>query len=312
MDFSILIRAYNAEKFLKEAVDSILNQTCGCNIEVIILYHEGSTDRTWDVIEDLLKKTNPPPNISLKVIKHVHTTPFRSLQIGLKEAKGKYVTFLDYDNLYPPDYLEKIYNNIVEHPDATFLFSKAVIIDENGKVLSDLVKIPDDPYDVNKIISNNYIDGNTIILEKSCKEKIEEILSKLKHVYFDWILEDWLIATLGLKFCKPLHVKNAYIYYRVHGSNTIFGQIRGNDPKSLFISECHIKTLTAMLYIFDDRKLTYRVLKTLIARHVTLIRLTSEIAGVSFVNTLLTTFRIIIGYVGYNIIVSKFKKQKRG
>ena len=308
MDFSVLIRTFNAERYLKEAIDSILNQTCSCNIEVIILYDEGSTDRTWNIIEDIKKKTILPPNISLKVVRHTHMTPLRATQLGLKEAKGNYVTFLDYDNIYPPDYLEKIYKAINEHKDSTFIFSKAIVIDENKNILHELGNMPNNPYDINQIIVANYIDANTIIIEKSCKEKIVELLDKLKHTYFDWVHEDWLIATLGLKFCKPLFVNSAYIYYRVHESNLTFSRRIGTDPKSLFYVEREIKTLVTMLYILDDRKLNYKILRALVARYITIIRLTSEIAGVSLMTTLLLGLRHVIGYIN---VIKIFKKLTR-
>ena len=306
MDFSVLIRAYNAERYLKEAVGSILSQTCGCNIEVVILYDEGSTDRTWDVIKDLQNNTSTPPNISLKVIRHIHTTPFRALQIGLKEAKGKYITILDYDNLYPPDYLEKIYKTANENKDATFIFSKAIVIDKNKNILGELVNMPSNPYDLNRIVKGNYIDVNTFVLESSCKDKILNLLDKLKHVYFDLIMDDWLIATLALKFCKPLHVSNAYVYYRVHESNTVaaFGQT-GIDLKSLLNVERDIKTLTAMLYIFEDKKLIYRILGSLVVRYIASIHYTSKIAGVSLATTLLMGLRHAIGYINITQIFKK-------
>ena len=308
MDFSILIRAYNAEKFLKEAVDSILNQTCGCNIEVIILYDEGSTDGTWNVIEDLMKKANPPPNISLKVVRHTHTTPFRSLQIGLKGAKGKYITILDYDNLYPPDYLEKIYKTVNENKNATFIFSNAIVIDKNKNILGELVNMPSNPYDVNRIVKGNYIDVNTFILESSCKDKILNLLDRLNHVYFDWIMEDWLIATLALKFCKPLHISNAYVYYRVHESNitATFGQRSGIDLlKRMHVDERSIKSIIAMLYIFEDKKLIYSVLGQLVLHHIYSISSASKIAGVSLAKTLLLGLRRVIGST---IMTKIFKK----
>ena len=305
MDFSVLIRTFNAERYLKEAIDSILNQTCGCNIEVIILYDEGSTDRTWNIIEDIKKKTILPPNISLKVVRHTHMTLPRATQLGLKEAKGNYVTFLDYDNIYPPDYLEKIYEAINKYKDSTFIFSKAIVIDENKNILHELINMPNNPYDVNLIIFANYIDSNTIIIEKSCKEKIVELLDRLKHTYFDWVFEDWLIATLGLRFCKPLYVRNAYIYYRVHESNLTFSRRIAADPKSLFNVEREIKTLIAMLYILDDRKLNYKILRALVARYITIIRLTSEIAGASLMTTLLLGLRHVMRYISITQIFKR-------
>ena len=249
---SVLIRAYNAEKYIKDAINSILKQRCKCPIEIIVLYDEGTIDRTWERIEEL-QKTIDADNVTLRVIRHTHTSPFRSLQIGLKEARGEYTAILDYDNMYPPEYLETVNKVTKEHPEATFLFTKALVITNDGKIIGKLVDIPKYPYDINKLTWGNYIDINTIIIKKPCKEIIEKLLSKLQHRYFDWIFEDWLIAMIGLKFCKPLFIEDAFVYYRVHESNITYGLSKNDYIKSLFNRERDMKTLIAMFYIFNDK-----------------------------------------------------------
>ena len=293
--FSIIIRAYNAEKYIQDAVDSILNQKCKCPIEVLILYDEGSTDNTLKKIEELLNMPKPE-NITLRVIRHPRTTPFRALQIGFREARGEYVTILDYDNIYPPEYLETVLQIAENYPEATFLFTKALIIEDNKKTEKVLVEIPADIYDIRRQLITNYIDTSTQIIKKPCKKTIENLLDKLQYNYFDWVTEDWLIATIALKFCKPLYVKDAYIFYRIHESNTgyIGPPTRDNVIKKLYNTDREIKTLIAMFYIFNDRKIALTIADSLIDRYLRTLRLLSRLLHVSPVRLfLLTNLRFI-------------------
>ncbi|MEL9909443.1 MAG: glycosyltransferase [Ignisphaera sp.] len=293
---SVIIRAYNAEKYIRDAVGSVFNQRCKCPIEVIILYDEGTIDRTLEIIEEL-QETVDAENTMLRVIRHTHISPFRSLQIGLKEARGEYVTILDYDNMYLPEYLEMIRKNTEEHPEATFLFTRAMMVAKDGKIIKELVSIPENPYDINRLIKWNYIDGNTIVLKRTCKEIVEKLLSKLQHRSFDWIYEDWLIAAIGLRFCKPLFVKDAFVYYRVHESNTTYS-LSNDYIKTLFNIERDVNTLIAMSYIFNgDEKLRSQIAKSLMSRYLRFIMISTHILQLSHTKLLSLTASMALSKV---------------
>jgi glycosyltransferase involved in cell wall biosynthesis len=92
---SVVLPAYNAEKYISEAVQSILNQTYP-NFEILI-YDDGSTDKTIDVINQL---TDPRIRL-IKKDKNVGLVD--SLNRGIEEAKGKYIARMDADDIAMPD-----------------------------------------------------------------------------------------------------------------------------------------------------------------------------------------------------------------
>lgn len=106
------------------------------------------------------------------------------------------------------------------NPQVQFLFTNTIVISENGEILGgSIMKMPKNPYDFKKLIIVNHIDANTQILRKDCADLITKKLNKLDHRFFDHIWDDWLIALLALKYCKPLYIQDAYVLYRIHPAN---------------------------------------------------------------------------------------------
>lgn len=96
---SIIIPVYNAENYIEECLKSIISQTYS-NIEIIII-NDGSSDHS----ESICKKYNDIDNrIKLISIENKGVSDARNL--GINNSKGKYLTFIDSDDIIAPDYIE--------------------------------------------------------------------------------------------------------------------------------------------------------------------------------------------------------------
>lgn len=270
---SVIIRAYNAEKYIANAIKSILNQSYSGFIEIIICYDDGTSDNTLNIIKNF--KDSSYHGRDVLVYKHTHMTPFRALQnYGFVYSKGDYIMILDYDNVMPKYYISTIMK-YAEESKASFLFSNAELIDQNGSPLKKkLIYITKErPYDIKKLITWNYIDGNTIAIRRDFMKKIRINLIKLSNKFFDNIFEDWLIALLALKESVPYYVKNAYIYYRIHSDNITAGE--GTLYKTL---NTFIRDITTLLAFYElkkgelSRKELKYLQKSLIKRHSKVLR----------------------------------------
>ncbi len=245
---SVLIRAYNAESTLEEAVASIYNQSYKGRIEVVICFDKGSSDHTYDIINKIVNKYSSD-RLNIKVIEHEHVTPFHALLICLKNENGEIVTILDHDNVYPPTYIETIVR-YSEQGHGNFLYSNLIIFSKEN----DKIKIIDNifPGKLNKIklLFNNYIDANTIILTRDCVATLLKFLEEISRIrYFEYIYEDSLIVLLGFYLCKPVYIPSAFVLYRIHRTNlTGFG--RGDPYRILLSTERAIKTHHAFNYIY--------------------------------------------------------------
>lgn len=125
-NISVILPAYNAERFLKEAIDSILAQTY-TNFELIIL-NDGSTDRTEEII---LSYKDP----RIRYVKNeTNLKLIKTLNKGIDLAKGKYIARMDADDISLPMRLEKEYEFMERHPDAGACSSKVYLL-KRGKII---------------------------------------------------------------------------------------------------------------------------------------------------------------------------------
>ena len=120
---------YNGERYLHEAVESILNQTFS-DFEFIII-DDGSTDTTWKILNEYAQKDNRI--ILIKNNNNIGIT--RSLNKGLKVAKSQYIARMDADDVSLPDRLLKQITFMEAHPEIGVLGTWVECIDENNVML---------------------------------------------------------------------------------------------------------------------------------------------------------------------------------
>ena len=253
---SVLTRAFNSEKYLKEAVESILSQDYPGELELVICYDKGSSDNTLRVIESQLQRRSV--SRSIKLVKHEHASPFRALSIyGFSSFTGQYVAFLDHDNLLPPGYIRKIVELMVNR-NLQFVFTRARLVDRGGEDLGkNLFTIPNDYRNLSRIVLRNYMDLNTMFIRSDRLRVIAQGLAALTGEFYDWIHEDWLIGMLALKQGVVEYLGDIEMYYRVHESNLAYSMYIGASRR-LHLSDLwrDFKTLTAFGYL-QERSLTF-------------------------------------------------------
>ncbi len=254
---SVIIRAFNSERYIGEALKSIIDQDYDGIITTVICYDEGSNDKTLDVI--LSFQEAAPPNRPVKLVRHTHLTPFRALQkCGFENVDDEYIFLLDYDNYYPLNYIREVING-AEKYNASFVFTRVKVVDKYGQELGWLTNIPQNPYDRCELIKGNYIDASGIMLRRDCLGIVKKLLLKIDSPYYDWLHEDWLVSLLAIKHCKPLYVER-HVYYRIHETNITAGI--QTLPKHMFSIERSIKTLLAF-YEIEKGSLSEREINTL-------------------------------------------------
>ncbi|MCO6148642.1 glycosyltransferase family 2 protein [Flavobacterium sp. NRK1] len=114
--FSVVIPLYNKENFVADTIQSVLNQTFD-DFEVIIV-NDVSTDRSLDVALTFSDER-------IRIITHKKNSGLSaSRNTGIKNATALYIAFLDADDLWKPQFLEKIYELTLNYPEAELFGTK--------------------------------------------------------------------------------------------------------------------------------------------------------------------------------------------
>ncbi|MDD4353774.1 MAG: glycosyltransferase family A protein, partial [Candidatus Nanoarchaeia archaeon] len=123
---SVIMSAYNTERYIAEAIESILNQTFK-DFEFIII-DDGSTDDSLKIIKRYVKKDRRIKLIHNK--KNIGLT--KSLNKGLKIAKGQYIARMDADDISLPQRFQIQYDFLEKNKDIFLIGTTAFLIDDKG------------------------------------------------------------------------------------------------------------------------------------------------------------------------------------
>jgi glycosyltransferase involved in cell wall biosynthesis len=257
---SVIVRAYNAEKYIENALLSILNNTYQGPVEIVVCYDLGSKDRTLDVIKKVTENYQEKNRV-IKLIMHEHTTPFRALlNYGLPNATGRYIAILDYDNLYPSNYINQMLTKAL-NTQKDFLFANIIYFDDHKKKVLGRLRIPKKPCNILDLIKRNYIDASAIFLERRCLSLILDKLNKLSHRVYDNVFEDWLIALIGIKHCQCFFCDDCYVFYRVHSTNLTGINVKDYRTKILTTMRSIVTSLA--FYEIEKENLNLNEIQTL-------------------------------------------------
>lgn len=125
---SVMTSCYNSSRYLKEAIESILDQTF-INYEFILI-NDGSKDHTLNIIREYAAK-----DARIVIIDKENTGLTDSLNVGLSRARGTWIARMDDDDISLPNRFEKQLNVISSSNDIILLGSGCITIDENGREL---------------------------------------------------------------------------------------------------------------------------------------------------------------------------------
>lgn len=197
---SIITPTYNAEKFIKKTLKSVQNQTYQ-NWEMILI-DDASTDETVKIISDFAKKDS---RIKLFKLEKNSGNGF-ARNVALEKIVGKYIAYLDADDLWFPMKLEKQIQFLKEN-NLHFTFSFYDCIDEEGNSLNRRVEAPINlTYD--QLFFCNYVGNLTAIYDADYFGKIVIEATQKRQ---DWRL--WLTILKQIQVTKP--VPEPLAFYRI-------------------------------------------------------------------------------------------------
>lgn len=165
---SIIIPVYNAEKYIRETVASVKAQTYE-NWE-LLLVEDGSFDASRQLLTEMTEKENDE---RVRLICQENSGVAKARNKGLSEATGRFISYLDADDLWSADKLEKQLA-FMEEKQAAFSFTGYEFANEEGKGTGKIVKVPE-TLSYRQALKNTTIFTSTVMFDT---EKIEK--DKLK------------------------------------------------------------------------------------------------------------------------------------
>ncbi len=235
VEVSVIMPAYNAEKFIGKAIDSIISQSFE-DWELIII-NDGSTDNTELIISDYVNSND-------KISQYNQENKGESLARwrGVKKSKGKYIYFIDADDIACVNSLSVLYKKLEDNNHCIASYGNYLRVNNNGELVF--------PY--GKDLNNLHCTGNINFLEKLLQSSFLAIgavlIRKDKIIESDILVktqysEDWVMwVNLALKG-EFTYIGDALVKRRIH-------------KKSQTQSNLDIKDwLEAVNIIFDNKNL---------------------------------------------------------
>lgn len=215
---SVVVPMYNAAPYLRACIDSVLKQTYK-NIEIIAV-DDGSPDECAAIISSY-----DDPRIRL--IRQANRGLAGARNTGIRNARGRYIAFLDSDDIWHANKLEKHVGHLDSNPEVGVSYSASAFINEQGEMMG-LGQHPKthniEPQDI--FCRNPIGNGSAPVIRRETLDEIRFIRGESGHLgyqYFDETfrqsedVECWLRIALSTNW-KFEGLADALTYYRVNGS----------------------------------------------------------------------------------------------
>ena len=191
---SVIVPIYNTENYLRECLDSIVNQTFE-DIEIICI-NDGSTDSSLNILEDYSMKDS-----RIKIISQENKGQGSARNNGLDIANGDYIYFMDSDDKIELNTLKDCYDGIIKD-NLDFIMFQLINYDEK----KGFYQIPDyDMPNIGKLV------GNSIFSYKDLNDLIFEVaVSPVNKLYNKRFLKD-----IGAKFPENLIFEDNIFFWNV-------------------------------------------------------------------------------------------------
>lgn len=229
---SILMTAYNAEKFIDEAIQSILNQTYE-NFEFVIV-NDGSTDRTLAIIKQFAEKDKRIKVLNLRK----NLGPSLAANKGLLKVSGDYLFRMDADDISEYDRLEKQIEYLEKNPDISMLGGQCKLIDETGRVIGEKRF----PITNNSILASLFIENP--IQHPACVINLRNLTKyRILHNGKSALAHDLELVFLASQMGRLGNLADSVLRYRQYSSSFSLA-----NPKKTFFATLKVRLESILKY----------------------------------------------------------------
>ncbi|MCD0471063.1 glycosyltransferase [Flavobacterium sp. JAS] len=227
---SIIMNCYNGEEYLREAIDSVLSQSYE-NWE-LIFWDNKSIDETSTIVKSYGDK---------RICYHlaeINKPLSAARNLAIQKAKGEYIAFLDSDDVWLPEKLEKQLDGLIEQKDAGISFCgfKTLLTSDTESAVRQadfyskfLYKSHNSRSIYNNLLKGNYIIFSTVIIKRDVLDLTGGFSEFLEQN------EDFEILLKSSLYTNAICIKDVLVKYRIHASNNSYLNARKNFTESKYI-----------------------------------------------------------------------------
>lgn len=209
---TVIVPVYNGEATLAEAIDSVLAQT-HTHLELLVI-DDGSTDRTAEVAQ-----SRGDPRVALHSFPNAGATASRNR--GIQLARGRYVSFLDADDSWRSDKLEKQLAALDAMPEAGLAYSFTTYVDNEGRTLHGGYQKPVSGWALSELFVRFFLQsGSNALLRREVFDEVGEFDTTFE-VCDD--LDFYLRVAARFPFAL---VPEHQVYYRKHSGSLSTNSLR--------------------------------------------------------------------------------------
>jgi glycosyltransferase involved in cell wall biosynthesis len=238
MKISVALCTFNGDKYLREQINSILDQTL--KVDEIVICDDCSTDSTLKILDDY-KRSNP--GIFQINENKINLKSNKNFEKAIALCNGDYIFLSDQDDIWRNDKVEKTLAVFNQNPKAEGVFSDAALINDEGNPVFENISLWDSflfyESKMNKpinlfdfLISNgNFLTGATLCIKKEVKDFCFPFKTSANFLHDEWF-------ALILSKRETLHyTTDRLIFYRMHNSQQLgianFKKIINPDKRSV-------------------------------------------------------------------------------
>lgn len=230
---SVVVPMYNAQKYVKETIDSVLEQTYN-NFEIIIV-DNCSTDKSREIVNSYNND-----RIKLIELKVNSGGPAQPRNVGIENAKGEYIAFLDSDDVWLVEKLEKQINFMNKHK-VNFVSCDCSLIDESsrGVSLSKRSQIFNEitsKKNISDVIKNSFILTSSVLIKKDLLFKFNEEEKYMSVEDYDMWLKVLVEQQSKFKYLNQKLIKYRIVENSASGRGNVLKQeLKANVVLANFI-----------------------------------------------------------------------------
>ena len=221
----VLLAAYNGEKYIRQQLDSVLNQKVSVPFRVLVS-DDGSTDDTLAILKSYGEQLTIVKNIYEKGAKN----SFLSL---LKQCTGPYAALCDQDDIWEEDKLQRVYDAMVAENTVQpcLIHTDLSVVDGGGQQIYPSFfahqGFDSKAVTLNRLLVQNNATGCTMLLNRPLIDLV--VQAEPEKIY----MHDWWIALTAAAFGKVICLKDKTVRYRQHGKNAIGASRKGLLSRAL-------------------------------------------------------------------------------